>query len=250
MEREIVLEAMMPFLGERYGNASSLHARGREAARALAEAREEVAALIGADADEIVFTGSRCESNSLAIKGAAWASRAPVAVAVSERSHASTLAAAAQLADMGCAVERLRADEMGSVDRSELERALRGGAIVVSVMIDGSAESVEKASASARLCREHGALFHLDASEAAARGAVDVRDMGVDMMTISSAEIGGPRGAAALFVRRGVELAPIVRGGGQERGARNGTECVPFAVGFGAAASLVRPRARSPHFLK
>ena len=237
---EAVREAMLPWLGEDCGNPSSLHAPGRRAREALGAARRQVAALIGANPRRIVFTGGGSESNNLAIKGAAFARRERgdhiVTTAVE---HPSVLGACRFLGRMGFQVTYLAVDERGWLDPERLREALREGTILVSVMManneTGTLLPIGELCAAAR---EGGALFHTDAVQAAGKIPVDAEALGVDLLSLAAHKFHGPKGAGALYVRKGVEIEPLIHGGQQEGGLRGGTENVPQLVGMGKAAEL------------
>ncbi len=225
---------MEPFLGERYGNASSAHALGRSARAALEEARERVARALGADRPEIVFTGGGTEADNLAVLGRWRAARSGVAVTAIE--HSAVLEAAAQAAREGGAVTVLAVDENGLLDEGALREALEAPQSVVSVMWgNNEVGTVQDVSRIADLCREQGAVFHTDAVQAVGHVPVSVADAGCDLLAISAHKVGGPQGVGALFVRQGTELEPLIRGGGQESGLRAGTANVAGAVGMAVA---------------
>lgn len=233
-----VLEEMLPCFEGGFGNPSSPHALGQQARRAVDRARERVAALIGARPEEIVFTSGGTEADNLAVFGARG--RRVVTSAVE---HQAVLAACEFLERRGTSVERVPVDRDGIVDPEALERAITPGTSLVSVMLAnnevGTLQPVERM---APLARAHGALLHTDAVQAAGRVPVDVRALGVDLLSLSSHKLYGPKGAGALFVRRGVEIAPLLHGGHQERRVRAGTENVPAIVGFGKACELAREK--------
>ena len=240
-----VLAVMLPWFTEAYGNAHSVeHAMGRVAEAAVAEARAEVAALIGAEPREIVFTSGATEANNLAILGAArhaarfgdGTRRRVVSVATE---HECVLGAVRALADEGFEPVILPVDGEGLLDPAVLAEALRVPTLLVSVMsVNNETGVVQDIAALAALARAAGALFHTDAAQAA--GRVPLRVDGIDLLSLSGHKIYGPKGIGALYVRRRprVRLAPLMRGGGQERGVRPGTLPVPLIVGFGVACRL------------
>ena len=239
-----VLEAMLPYLGESFGNPSSLHWFGQRARAAVEDARGRVASLIGADPAEIVFTASGSESDNMALRGAAakagGARRGIVTTAVE---HHAVLNCAKALAAEGLAVEIARVGEDGRLDLDDWRAKLDDSTLVASVMLANNETGVlQPVAEAARLARERGGLVHCDAVQAAGKTEVDVRALDVDLLTLSAHKLYGPKGVGCLYVRRATALAPLVRGGAQERNRRAGTENVAGIVGFGAAASLASER--------
>lgn len=242
-----VFSAMEPFLTQHFGNPSSGHVYGRRAKAAVDEAREQVAALIGALPEEIVFTGSGTEANHLAILGAAEnLGRGRLAVSMIE--HPAVLAPAERLAHQGWPVERLPVDASGRVIWAPAE----GEPDLVSVMLanneTGVLQPVADIADAAR--RSKSAVVHTDAAQAVGKVPVDVKGLGVDLLTLVGHKMNAPKGIAALYVRKGVRLRPQLGGGGQEGGRRGGTENVPYIVGLGAACALAANRlSRRPDHL-
>jgi cysteine desulfurase len=240
-----VLEAMRPWFSERCGNASSLHGAGRAARRAIDEAREKLAAAVGAHASEVVFTGSGSEANNLFLKGAA-AYLAPGALAVSAVEHPAMLEPAEQLARRGWQAIRIPVDGEGRVDEAAYRQIVsQGQPRLVSVMRANNETGVlQDVAALARIARDatdSGALFHTDGVQALGKTPLDFRALnacGVHALTVSAHKIGGPKGVGALVVDKRIEIEPLIAGGGQERGLRSGTENVAAIVGFGAACEL------------
>ena len=236
-----VLEAMGPYLGGAYGNPSSQHQEGRVARAALSQAREQVAALISADAEEIIFTASGTESDNLALIGAVRASGIPGHVVTSAIEHAAILETCKFLASTGTKITRLPVDAEGIVQPEGLLRALQANVTLVSLMaannVVGAIQPIEEL---AHLTKLHGVLFHTDAVQAGGKIPLDVNRLQVDMLSLSAHKLHGPKGVGALYVRKGARLSPIVFGGGQERGLRSATENVAGIVGFGAAAEIAR----------
>lgn len=236
-----VAESMRPYLAEWFGNPSSDHAYGAEPQRALASARGQVAALIGAAADEIVFTGSGSEADNLALRGAVLAAdvdRPHVITQATE--HPGILETCHALERLhGAEVTYLPVDGDGLVDPAALTSALTERTILVSAMAaNNETGALQPIAELARITRAHGALLHCDAAQAAGKISLDVRDLDVDLMTIVGHKMYAPKGVAALYVRQGVTLEPLIYGGGQERGLRAGTENVALAVALGTAARL------------
>jgi len=236
-----VLEAMGPFLSGAYGNPSSLHQEGRAARAAVDKARAQVAALIGATPDEIIFTASGTEADNLALIGVVRASGKPGHVVTSTIEHAAILETCKFLASGGTKITHLPVDAEGIVRPDGLLRALKSTVTVVSVMaannVVGTIQPIEEL---AQLTKLHGVLFHTDAVQAGGKIPLDVNRLQVDLLSLSAHKLHGPKGVGALYVRKGVELSPTVFGGGQERGLRSATENVAGIVGFGAAAEIAR----------
>ena len=239
-----VLDAMLPFFTEKFGNPHSVtHAYGREAEAAVEAARAEVAALIGAEPREIIFTSGATEANNLAIKGAARFhrdfARDHVVTVVTE--HKCVLESAAALEREGFRVTRLPVDAQGFVDMAALAAAIDERTSVVSVMAANNEIGVLQPLAEiGALCRARGVLFHSDGAQAIGKVPVDVEAMGLDLLSISGHKVYGPKGIGALYVRRRprARLVALFDGGGQERGLRSGTLPTPLCVGLGVAARI------------
>jgi len=238
--RPEVLEAMLPFFRESYGNPQSLHASGQEALQAVDEARAKVAGLIGAASEEIIFTAGGSESNNSALKGMALANQARGKhIIVSAIEHASVLNSAKALERFGFTTTRVSVDRFGRVDPGDVRKALTKDTVLVSVMTANSeVGTIEPVAEIARVCRENGVLVHTDAVAAAGMVPIDVKAIGVDALSLAADQFYGPKGAAALFVRKGVRVLPLIDGGVQEGGRRGGTENVPAIVGMGRAAEI------------
>lgn len=236
-----VLEAMMPYLTEHFGNASSsTHSYGRTAAQAVEEAREKVATLMGAKPREIVFTSGATESDNMAIKGAAWANRdRGDHVITCKIEHKAVLNSCKRLESEGFRVTYLPVDSYGMVDPDQVREAITDKTVLVSIMAANSeVGTIEPIKEIGAVAREKGVLFHTDATQAVGKIPIDVEGMNIDMLAMSGHKIYGPKGVGALFVRRGVKLTPLVDGGGQERKMRSGTLNVPGIVGIGEACSV------------
>jgi len=235
-----VVEAMMPFFTGKFGNPSNLHDIGREAKNAVEEARARTAALIGAKSEEIFFTSSGTESNNFAVKGLAQAnSQKGKHIVVSQVEHFSVLHPVKTLEKAGFTVTQVAPDRQGIVDPGDVARAITKDTVLVSIMHAnneiGTLQPVEEIG---RITREKGILFHTDAVASVGWVPVDVHALGVDALSLSGHQFYGPKGAAALFVRKGVRIKPQIEGGVQEDGRRGGTENVPALVGLGKAAEL------------
>ncbi len=237
-----VREAMMPYLGDIFGNPSSLHDWGDGAREALEEARNQVAQLIGAQPEEIIFTGSGTESNNFAVKGLALAQQAKGKhVVVSAIEHFSVLYSARTLEKWGFEVSEVPVDKYGVVDPEEVRRRLRKDTVLVSIMhANGEIGTIEPIKEIARITRELKIPFHTDAVATAGTIPVNVEELGVDALSLAGNQFYGPKGVGALWVRRGVRIMPFLDGGIQEGGRRAGTENVPAIAGLGKAAELAR----------
>ena len=234
---------MLPFFGEHYGNAASRHHRfGWQARDAVAAARASVAKLIGASGRELVFTSGATESNNLALKGVAEASRdRGNHVVTVETEHRAVLDPCARLERQGLRVSYLPVRADGLVTPAALEAALAPETVLVSVMLANNEIGVVQPIADlARVVRSRGVPLHTDAAQAAGFVPVDVGAAGVDLLSLTAHKLYGPKGVGALFVRRGVAVAPLMDGGGHEAGLRSGTLNVPAIVGFGRAADICR----------
>ena len=237
-----VREAMMPFLDDIFGNPSSLHDWGDAARQAVEGARSQVAELIGANAEEIMFTGSGTESNNFAVKGLAVAQQDKGKhMVVSAIEHFSVLHSARTLEKWGIELTLLPVDKHGVADPEDVRRSLRKDTVLVSVMhANGEVGTIEPIKEIAKITREHNVIFHTDAMATAGTIPVDVRELGVDALSLAGNQFYGPKGVGAIWVRRGVRIIPLLDGGVQEGGRRAGTENVPAIVGLGKAAELAR----------
>jgi len=242
-----VLEAMLPFFSGSFGNPSNLHDVGREAKNAVEEARAKTAAFIGAKAEEIYFTSSGAESNNFALKGLAQAnSQKGNHIIVSQIEHFSVLHPAKTLEKSGFSVTYLETDETGLVDPADVEKSITKDTILVSIMhANNEIGTIQPIEEIGRITRQKGVLFHTDAVASAGWVPVNVQTLGVDALSLSGHQFYGPKGAAALFLRKGVRIKPLIEGGIQEDGRRAGTENVPAIVGLGMAAQIAA--AEIPH---
>lgn len=235
-----VLEAMLPYFREKFGNSASLHSFGWEAQEALEKSRETIAQALGAKPREIVFTGSATESNNLALKGVALANKDKGKhIVISSIEHECILGAAQWLEKQGFEITRLPVDSYGLVDPQEVERAIKKETILVSVMhANNEIGTIEPIEAIGEICHQHGVYFHTDAAQSFGKIPLDVKRMKVDLLTASSHKMYGPKGAALLYVRTEVKIEPILHGGGHEFGLRSSTVNVPAIVGFAKAVEI------------
>jgi cysteine desulfurase len=241
-----VLEAMLPYFTERFGNPhSKQHAWGWEARDAVEAARAQIAALINASASEIVFTSGATESNNLALRGVTDAhSGGPRHVITVATEHKSVLDVCHGFEAGGCAVTVLGVDAGGTIDLDDLKRALRPDTVLVSVMTaNNEIGTLQPMAAIGAIVQAHGALLHTDAAQGAGKVPIDVQAMQIDLLSLTGHKFYGPKGCGALFIRKRkprIALAPQVAGGGQENGLRSGTLNVPGIVGLGCAAEICR----------
>lgn len=239
-----VVEAMLPYLAEHFGNPSSSHPYGRKAAEAVREARASVAGLLGAAANEIVFTGSATEANNLALLGVARALAGEKRhLVVSAVEHPAVIEPALHLQSEGWDLSVIPVDAYGRVDPSDIAAALRPDTALVSIMhANNEVGTIQPVAAIAAITRARGILLHADAAQSAGKIPVNVDALGVDLLTLAGHKFYAPKGVGALYVRTGTPLRPIQFGAGQESGLRPGTENVAQVVGLGAAARLARER--------
>lgn len=237
---ERVLAEMWPYMREAYGNPSSLHSLGQETRFALDTARDRVAALLCAQAREIIFTSGGTEADNLAIRGVLWDRKDRGRhLIVSSVEHEAVLETAHEMERLGWEISILPADEHGVIRPEALQAALRPDTVLVSVMMaNNEVGTLQPIAELAALAREAGALFHTDAVQAVGAMPVHPETLGVDLLSLSGHKLYGPKGVGALWVRHGVRLAVQITGGGQERERRSGTENVPAIVGLGAACEL------------
>jgi cysteine desulfurase len=235
-----VLEAMLPYLRERFGNASSRHEYGRQARDAIDRARQQVAAAVGAHATEVVFTSGGSEANNLFVKGAAAFCK-PGLIAIGATEHPCVREPAKQLMKQGWSVLELTVTPSGHLDVAAARTMLdaRRPTLVSQMLVNNECGAVNDVAALAANARQFGAYVHTDAVQALGKMPLAFRELGVHAMTLSSHKIGGPIGAGALVLDKRLELQPLIAGGGHERGLRSGTENVAAIVGFGLACELV-----------
>ena len=239
-----VADAMLPFLHEHFGNPSSSHSFGHLAAQAVAEARNHVAALIGARTDEIIFTGSATEANNLALLGVARAlDETKRHLIVSAIEHPAIMAPAMHLQEQGWRLTVVQVDGFGRISPNDIAQALQPDTALVSVMhANNEIGTIQAIRKIARFTRERGILLHTDAAQSAGKIPVDVDTLGVDLLTLAGHKFYATKGIGALYVRKGTPIRSILHGANQEYALRAGTENVPAIVGLGVAARLARER--------
>jgi cysteine desulfurase len=244
-----VVEAMLPCLREHFGNPSSAHIYGRAARDAVERARAQVAALLGAQPEEIVFTGGGSEASNQALKGVVfaklrgvfgrWAKGAHIITSAVE--HPATLQPCAFLERLGCKVTILPVDRYGLVDPDAVKKALDRSTTLVSIMhANNEVGTLEPVRAIGELARSQGALMHTDAAQSLGKMPVDVNDLNVDLLSVAGHKLYAPKGIGVLYVRRGVKLEPLIHGASHESGRRAGTENVPYIAGLGMACEVAR----------
>lgn len=235
-----VVESMMPFLRDSYGNPSSIHKIGQQAKEALDKAREQVAALINAEPENIIFTASGSESNNFALKGAAFGNKKKGDhIIVSEIEHFSVLQAAKSLEKLGYQITQIPVDKDGLIDPQDVKNAITEKTILISVThASNEIGTIEPIEEIGKIAREKGVLFHTDSIQTAGTIPVDVEKMNVDFLSLAAQPFYGPKGVAAIYIRKGARINPLIDGGTQEGGRRAGTENMMGIVGMGTAAEL------------
>lgn len=234
-----VFESMVPFFTEKYGNASSMHTFGGQVGKSIQEAREKVAAMLGAQPEEIVFTSCGTESDSTAVMSALQAQPEKKHVITTRVEHSALIALGQHLEQKGYELTYLGVDSKGRLDLDELSEAMRKDTAIVSIMFanneTGTVFPIQKI---AEMVKERGILFHTDAVQAAGKLPIDLAKMPVDFLALSGHKLHAPKGIGVLYVRKGTRFLPFLRGGHQERGRRAGTENAPYIVGLGTACEL------------
>jgi len=237
-----VFRAMLPYFSKKFGNTMSLHSFGQEAKLALEKSREEIAGLIGARSEEIIFTSSATESNNLALKGIALANKdRGKHIIISSIEHPCIMESAGWLEAQGFEVSKLKVDKYGRVSPGDVKAAMKKGTILVSI-IHASNEigTIQPIQEIGRICREKGVYFHTDAVQSFGKIPINVNKTNVDLLSASSHKMYGPKGAACLYVRKGTKIEPILHGGGQESGLRSSTVNLPAIVGFAEACETAK----------
>ncbi|MEA1905920.1 MAG: cysteine desulfurase NifS [Euryarchaeota archaeon] len=243
VDRE-VMQAMTPYFTERFGNASSLHTFGRDANQALARARAEVADALGASAEEIIFTSGGTESDNLALRGVLLGHKGHIITSSIE--HPAILKTCQYLERLGCDVTYLPVDADGLVDPGDVESAITSETRLISVMhANNEIGTIQPISEIGAIATDHGIPFHTDAVQSFGKTELDVRKMNIDMLSLSSHKIYGPKGVGALYVSKELKIDPLLYGGGHEMGIRAGTENISGIVGFAKAVSLACERFES-----
>jgi len=239
-----VIEAMLPFFRERFGNAQSLHADGQVVLDAVEEARTRTGRLINAEPAEVIFTASGSEANNLAVKGLASARRAKgTHLVLSAVEHQSVINSAKSLEKMGFTTTLVPVDPAGTVHPGDVEKAMTKDTVLISVMLANSEiGTIEPVAEIARIAQGRNILFHTDAVAAAGSVPIDVKALGVDALSLAGDQFYGPKGGAALYLKKGTRILPLIEGGIQEGGRRGGTENVPAIVGLGVAAEIARKK--------
>jgi len=239
-----IVEAMVPCLTEVYGNASSLHSFGREAHNAMEEARSRVAKLINASPEEIIFTAGGTESDNIAIKGAAYANRSKGDhIVTSTIEHPAVLETCRSLEKQGFKVSYVPVDKDGIIEIESLRKAVTERTILITIMhANNEIGTIEPIEEIAEMAETKNTILHSDAVQSAGKIPIDVKEIGIALLSISAHKIYGPKGIGALYIRKGTRLEPIIHGGGHERGLRSSTENIPGIVGLGKAAELAERR--------
>jgi cysteine desulfurase len=238
-----VVEAMLPYMTEEFGNPSVLFRSDGDAARqAVEDARGQVATFVGADPSEIIFTSGATEANNMALKGVALKQQSKGKHIISSMvEHRSVITPLKYLERMGFEVTSVPVDSQGFVDPADVKAAIRDDTVLISVMMAiGEVGTIEPIGQIADIARAAGVLFHTDAVAAQAWIPIDLSTLPFDLVTLSSNDIYGPRGVGALYMRKGTRMEALIHGGGQERGLRSGSENVPGIVGFGRAAEIMK----------
>ena len=239
---ERVLSAMLPYLKEEFGNPSSIYSLAQRARRAVEEAREKLAKLLNADPKEIIFTSGGTESDNFAIKGIAYANQDKGKhIITSQIEHHAVLNTCKFLEKQGFHITYLPVDRYGVVDLDALEKSITPQTILISIMFaNNEVGTIQPIKKIGEIAKRHGVYFHTDAVQAVGKIPIDVKELGIDLLSLSAHKFYGPKGVGALYVRKGVKMSSFIQGGEQERGRRGGTENVAGIVGLGKAAEIAQ----------
>ncbi len=239
---EDVLASMLPYLKDQYGNASSLHRYGRLARKAIEKARKQIASLINADPSEILLTSGGTESNNTVLRGITMnGAAASNQIITSLIEHDAILEPCKKLAQNGFDIDYLPVDKFGTVDPLELKKHLSEKTGLVSIMFgNNEVGTIQQISQIAKICNANKVQFHTDAVQAVGKVPIDVKELGIDLLSISSHKLHGPKGIGALYIKNGIKINPVMLGGGQEHGLRSGTENTANIVGFGKACEIAK----------
>lgn len=244
VDKEVV-KAMLPYFTEKYGNASSVHLTGQEARRALEEARKIIAKSISAKDDEIIFTSGGTESNNLVLKGLFFANKntGKNHIITTKIEHDCVLNSSKWLEGQGAKITYLNVDENGFINLEELKEAITPETLLVTIIHGnneiGTIQDLEKIG---KICKEKEVLFHTDACQSYTKTEINIKKQNIDLVTLNSHKIHGPKGVGALYIRKGIKISPLLHGGGHEKNIRSGTENIPGIVGFAKAVKIAKSR--------
>ncbi len=237
---EKVIEKMIPFFREQYGNPSSIHSHGRLASTSIQNARKQIASLINADSKEILLTSGGTESNNTAIYGVVSQNKGKHII-TSSIEHDAILEPCKRLEREGYRVSYLPVDKYGLIDPDDLKKEISEDTCLITIMYaNNEVGTIQPIKEISHIAREKNVIFHTDAVQAVGKIPIDVKESGIDLLSISSHKIHGPKGVGALYIKKGTKISPLILGGGQENGLRSGTENVASIVGFGAACVLAK----------
>ena len=239
--KEEVLKEMLPFLQEKYGNASSLYTLGREAKKAMEQARKRVALLLNCEPNEIYFTAGGSESDNMAIKGIANKYKTKKHIITSKIEHPAVLHTCQKLEKEGFRITYLNVNKDGIVDIEELKRAITNDTILISIMsVNNEIGTIEPIHEISRISKMYNIIFHTDSVQGVGHIPIDVKKMGIDMLSLSGHKIYAPKGVGALYIKKGIKIEKLIDGGHQERDMRAGTENIPGIVGLGKACEIAK----------
>ena len=235
-----VVEAMLPYFSEKFGNASSQHTLGLEAKRELERSRDVIAKALGAKSEEIIFTSGGTEANNFAIKGAIWAT-GKKHIITTKIEHDCVLNSSKWLEKQGCRVTFLDVDKEGFINLEQLKKEITPETAIVSVIhANNEIGTIQDIKAIGEICRGNGVYFHTDACQSFTKTELNVKKQNLDLVTLNAHKIHGPKGVGALYIRKGIKITPLLHGGGHEQGLRSGTENIPGIVGFAKAVKLTK----------